>query len=134
MDYGLFLLDTIDSKSQMSTLPWQDLQKMGWDFIRYDEKNRRNIYRTPRRKGKRRIIGQKRDLGKEDRKYASTLFPGSYNKEKKIRLKSTSTDKVPENPEMTDYEDEDEDKDEDEELFSRNHGGGGNHSGDDGLG
>ena len=56
----------------MST--WKELKEAGWEFVRYDEKKRRNVYRSPPRKGKRKTIFDKKDLLPEDLLFAKILF------------------------------------------------------------
>ena len=64
---------------------WRDLQLAGWEFIEFNQKKRLNRYRTPLRKGKRKIINEKRDLPAEFKEYAKILFPGSQGGAKRIR-------------------------------------------------
>ena len=58
---------------------WKDLQLAGWEFVEFNQKKRLNRYRTPLRKGKRKIINEKKDLPQEFVKYAKILFPGSQD-------------------------------------------------------
>jgi hypothetical protein len=56
---------------------WRDLQLAGWEFVEFNPKKRLNRYRTPLRKGRRKIINEKKDLPAEFKEYAKILFPGS---------------------------------------------------------
>ena len=43
--------------------------------------------------GKRKIVAEKRDLRKEDLKYAAIIFPKSYDQAKNIRMESAASGK-----------------------------------------
>ena len=64
---------------------WRDLQLAGWEFVEFNPKKRLNRYRTPLRKGRRKIINEKKDLPAEFKEYAKILFPCSRDGARRIQ-------------------------------------------------
>ena len=54
---------------------WKEMKEAGWEWLRTD-KQKRKVFKTPARKGKRKTIFNKKDLDEQDQKYAKILYPG----------------------------------------------------------